>query len=224
MTDTRRVLDFYLARSHPKVVVMVCGAMDFLGDMSETAPFDAGDVDRYLRGGSRWWATCKSGDPLYYLSESRVIADRRVARTSYWSVKFDRGGAVPLEIRYPAVDERRWNTKWRTEASAKQFAAFAAIVATLQQRGIRLVCVQAPVRAAALEGDFAAAAERHWRRVDEILAPAGTRLLNLQREMPLGDAYFADYSHVNADGAALCGDVVGRRVAEVLAGRAAAMR
>jgi hypothetical protein len=83
---------------------------------------------------------------------------------------------------------------------------------------MRLVCVQPPVRAAAIDGDRGvAAAERHWRRVDEILAPTGTRLLNLQRDMPLTDDYFADYSHVNARGAALCGDVVGRRVAQVLA-------
>jgi hypothetical protein len=226
MTDTQRVLDFYLARAHPRVVVLVCGAMDFVGDVSETAPFDAGDVDHYLRGGSRWWATCKSGDPLYYLNASRLIARRRASRADYWSVKFDRGGAVPLEMHYPAVDDRRWNTMWRTEVSEKQYAALAAIVAMLAQRHIQLVCVQPPVRAAALdEAQLVAAAQRHWQRVDELLARGGaggatTRLLNLEREMPLSDPYFADYSHVNADGARLCGEALGRRVAEVLAAQA----
>lgn len=218
MADTQRMLDFYLQRSHPKVVVIICGPMDFVGDISETAPWNAADVDRYLRGGSRWWATCKTGEPYYYLSESSIIAQRRAARTSYWSVQFDRGGAVPLDIHYPDVDEQRWNNKWRTGASEKQFAAFAKIVAMLNDRGISLVCVQAPTRAAAMEG-YAAAAQAHWKRVNDVLAMAHTRLLNLELEMPLSDEYFADYSHLNAAGAALCGDAVGRRVAEVLASR-----
>ena len=219
MTDTQRMLEFYLVRSHPKVVVLVCGAMDFVGDVSETPPFDAGDVDRYLRGGSRWWATCKSGDPLYYINESRLIAERRASRAVYWSVKFDRGGAVPLAIHYPNVDDRRWNTKWRTEVSEKQYAALAAIIETLAKRHIPLVCVQPPLREAALDREeLIAAAERHWQRVDELLARGGNgSLLNLEHDMPLSDEYFADYSHVNADGAKLCGDVVGKRVAEVLA-------
>ena len=49
--------------------------------------------------------------------------------------------------------------------------------------------------------------------MEQILQSREFHLLNLGKEMTLGDKYFADYSHLNEKGAVVFSEVVGREAA-----------
>jgi hypothetical protein len=82
----------------------------------------------------------------------------------------------------------------------------------VRSKGLRLICVQPPLRHGTTPVGAAADVDEHWRRMEEILRSRGFHLFNLQKEMTLSDKYFADYSHLNEKGAVIFSDVVGREV------------
>jgi hypothetical protein len=63
------------------------------------------------------------------------------------------------------------------------------------------VCAQAPIRDDAFAACEQPALRAHWARLDAILSAHGYRFHNLHGELALGRECFADYSHLNAEGA-----------------------
>ena len=135
----------------------------------------------------------------YYADNWKEIHASRLSR-GYDSLVFDHSGSVPLELYYPNVDSRRWNTVPDAALlNEEQYAQLALLAKELRGRGIDLVLVQAPLRRRALIAGRVDL-NRHWRRLENIIDQSGQRFIDLHA-LDYDDPYFADYSHLNAKGA-----------------------
>jgi len=200
VSDTRSMLEYLLARSQPEVVIVVSGPMDFYGDASAERVLPE-RFDEVLGGTPYPLLVARYFDLFYYLSEAQRLRLLRTRRDDFDSVALDAWGGVPLDLRYPNVPTERWAQRAEAEGfSEAAYADLEAMAAKLRRQGIGFVCAQSPLRRPALAGAESRLA-RHWQRVAEILARHGFDFYNLHRSLELDDSEFADYSHLNAQGA-----------------------
>jgi hypothetical protein len=207
----RAMLECLLGVYRPDRIILVCGMMDFYRDPRPSQFFDAGEVTEFINGSSYWAAVLRHFDLQYYVRWSFSILQHRSTRKDYDSVMFDPWGAVPLDISFPEINPRRWNQKMDpAQVDPRQYEELGRLADLVRSRGLRLICVQPPLRQGSIPVGAAAGVDQHWRRMEEILRSRGFHLFNLQKEMTLSDEYFADYSHLNEKGAVIFSDVVGR--------------
>ncbi len=201
ISDTRDVLAFALERSKPREVVLVTGPMDFYQDRIHDF-VDRSKLTPMVNGRSYPWLVAMNLDVQYYWNNRLRMPSLRSSRQDYESLAFDASGAVLLEVREPAVDAARWNELVDCgRFDDRQYRAFAGLAEDLRARGITLVCAQAPLRGTAIPAVQVAPLRAHWRRLAEVCAAHGHRFVNVQERLSLPDECFADYSHLNVDGA-----------------------
>jgi hypothetical protein len=201
MGDTRAMLDYVERVREPRAVVIVTGAMDFYRGQSKVF-VKPDEFDFYRATGAYSLLVARYFDPFWYYGRSSNIAQQRASRDWYSSLDFDRWGGVPLQVRWPTVEAERWNERPRPALiDQRQYREFERLVAACEQRGQRLVCAQSPIRDDAYAACDQAALRVHWAMLESILAAHGFRFYNLHGELPLGRECFADYSHLNAEGA-----------------------
>jgi hypothetical protein len=208
---TRAMLECLLGVYRPDRIILVCGLMDFYRDPRPSQFFDASEVTQFIHGSSYWLAVLRHFDLQYYVKWSFSILQHRSTRKDYESVMFDAWGGIPYDIFFPNVDQRRWNQKVDpAQVDPRQYEELGRLADLVRSRGLRLICVQPPLRHGAIPIGAAAGVDEHWRRMEEILRSRGFHLCNFQKAMTLNDDYFADYSHLNEKGAVIFSDIVGR--------------
>jgi hypothetical protein len=219
--DVHTVLRVLLRKRSPRSVIIVTSPMDFYEGPG--ANVDPESLDRwgesYMDGTMSWWA----GQLLQFqlnrvVRDSWRLAQRRRSNRWYGSFVFDEGGAAPTDIRYPNVDHARWNTKLQPErCHDTHYQGMARIADDLQNRGTRLIVVQAPIRADAISPEAEAGLETYCRRLQKILEDRDGLFVNMHRLMSPGQDLFTDYSHLNVEGAMM----LSRRLLELPAVRSA---
>lgn len=200
IADSQALIDYVAEVREPRAVLLVTGPMDFYGAAQGFVRREQLDT---LRTTTAYpLLVARHFDPLWYWQRADAIGAQRADRSWYTSLRFDDWGCVPLDVRWPAVAEDRWNERPRLEqVSDRQYTALAAIADRLAARGTLLVCAQAPIRADAVAACGEDRLRAHWARLEAILAARGLRFHNLHDDLALGVEAFADYSHLNADGA-----------------------
>lgn len=210
--DTRRWLAHVMRSTHPKVVITVTGLMDFYPQehwLSGGEP----QLDAYLTRIPYGWFIARNLSLIYYVQHAPIIARDRRSRKTYDSLAFDSGGAVPLEVEYPAIDQTRWNEVPKPELlDEEQYQQFSLMSRDLSSQGVQLIVAQAPLRKRVLADGRLAAVEVHWRRLESILAKQGHRFINLGKNLDFDDSYFADYSHLNYRGAVIFSSELAGRI------------
>jgi hypothetical protein len=211
--QTRALLECLLGVYRPRIVILVCGPMDFYGTPWQSQFFDASEVKQFINGSSYWIPVLlRHFDLRYYVKWSFSILESRTSRKDYFSVMFDAWGGIPLEISFPQVNERRWNLKVDPEElDPSQYEELARLADVVRSKGLNLICIQPPMRRGSVPVGDTAAVDEHWRRMETILSSRGFRLWNLHA-IGLSDEYFADYSHLNEKGVVPFSEIVGREL------------
>jgi len=209
--QTRAMLECLLRIYRPHTVILACGPMDFYTEYGPSQFFDLDEVTQFINGSPYWLSVLRHFDLQYYVKWSFKILQDRSTRKDYYSVMFDPWGGIPYDIYFPKVDPRRWNQKMDpTQIDRHQYEELARLANVAQSRGLRLICVQPPLRQGSIPPGAVTGVDEHWRHMEEILRGRGFHLCNLQKQMTLSDEYFADYSHLNEKGAVIFSEVVGR--------------
>ncbi|MBA3684390.1 MAG: hypothetical protein H0W72_04030 [Planctomycetes bacterium] len=202
ISDSREMLTFALERAAPRQVVMVSGPMDFYRDRDH-AFVNRAKLAPMVDGNSYPWQVAKNLDVQYYWNNRMRMPALRSSTTSYESVAFDASGAVLLDIHQPDVDAIRWNQLVDcARFDKRQYKAFSELAADLRSRGIALVCAQAPLRADSIPSGQLEPLRAHWRTLADVCSAHGHRFVNVHERLELPEDCFADYSHLNVDGAA----------------------
>jgi hypothetical protein len=212
--QTRALLESLLRIYRPRIVIFVCGPMDFYLTPFPAQFFDPSEVVQFINGRS-WWlpVLMHHFDLQYYVNWSFKIRRSRSSRDEYLSVMFDRWGSIPLEISYPKINWRRWNLKVEPEQmDPTQYDELARVADLARNRGLNLICVQPPMRQGSVPASATSVIDEHWRKMEKILAGRGFHLWNFS-EIGLSDDYFCDYSHLNNKGAPIFSEMVGRKIA-----------
>jgi hypothetical protein len=209
--QTRALLECLLQVYRPRSILFLCGPMDFYLTEFPSDFFDAAEVTNFIKGSSYWVPVfLRHFDLKYYVKWSFSILQDRSSRNGYFSVMFDRWGSIPLTISFPNVSWPRWSLKVELEkVDSTQYDELARIADLVRNRGINLICIQPPMRRDSVPVDATAAVDEHWRHLERILASRGFHLWNLSA-MGLSDDYFCDYSHLNARGAPIFSEILGR--------------
>jgi hypothetical protein len=197
--DTSDVIGYALEKCRPRLVVLVCGPMDFY----RGPPLNVvkkNEYDTVISGAWYPLLVARHLDLAYYLRRSGNLAELRTSRGDYDSLLFDDCGGITLEIDRAHINPQRWDEHVRAELfDERHYRALDDLAARLEHAGIALICAQAPLRADAL-GE-AVALEAHWRRLGDIMALHGFRFINCHGRLDIANDEFADYSHLNRDGA-----------------------
>jgi len=213
IAHTRDFVGLLLKLYRPKTVIMVSGLMDFYPDGRKAELFDHQEVERFVRRGPYWWGVATHFDLLYYLDTSKDIKRFRNTRADYYSVMFDSGGGVPLQVSFPNIDASRWHEQITvSKISEAAYGELDKLVETIRTAGIGMVYVQPPLRKTSVPPESVPALERHWERLNTILTQHEAKLVNLQKELSLEDEFFADYSHLNEKGAVIFTERVASQV------------
>jgi hypothetical protein len=215
--NTRAEVEFMLKHGRPKAVIVVSSYMDFLREPATAGPLDEDEVrpEKALffkedevaslaQDGNYWLSVAQHFDLSFYVKNYARIKRMRTSNQKFNSCMFDAGGSVPLAPIKPEGNAFRWGKKVDLAGiDAKEYLELAALASWLQTYGVRLIFVQPPIRSAAASAETPEDLRWHWRRIDEILSAHGFRFVNFHEKLRLSDAYFADYSHLNATGAAV---------------------
>jgi hypothetical protein len=214
ISETRLWLHHVMKRfGTPKLVLICLFPIDFQAERGWYARAD-GLLDGYLGGSLQPSLVLANFSLVNFLKLSRQMKEYRTSRRTYDSVDFDSGGSVPMDINYPNVDMARWNyVPVYREIIGQQYEELDGLAAELRSEGVLLVCVYPPVRRFGKERENAADAAKYRARVSEILKKNGQTLLDLESQMDLDDSYFADSIHLNARGASLFSQALGRELA-----------
>lgn len=134
---------------------------------------------------------------------------------TYPSLLFDRTGGIVYKIYGDNIDQERWDDDRVFGLNKKNFAALSRISAKLKTKNIKFIVVTTSLRLPILAAspEFLNQYREYDRRMKKHAEEAGFHYLNLHEELALTDGYFADSSHMNAEGAKL----VAQKVAEYIA-------
>jgi len=211
--QTRALLECLLRVYHPRSIIFLCGPMDFYLTEFPSDFFDAEEVTNFINGSSYWVPVLlRHFDLQYYVQRSFSIVQDRSSRNEYLSLMFDRWGSIPLKISFPNINWRRWNLKVELEkVDPTQYDEMARVADLVRNGGMNLICIQSPMRRGSVPVDATAAMDEHWRHIERILGSRGFHLRN-HSAIGLSDEYFADYSHLNDQGAPIFSEIVGREL------------
>jgi hypothetical protein len=187
----------------PHTVLLVSNLNDLVND-GKRFPVDTARVVDYLRTWGTTESYLRNLKPAYYLREMERNKVRMLDHGNYEFMGVDDQGGASLTIPTDRISKERWDrtppkAKWLAE---EQYEALGRLGKYLNERGIRLIFLQAPYRAGVRNPDVDRTVETHLARVSNILAPHGHILVTAtDRHWP--DGLFVDYSHLNEEGAKL---------------------
>lgn len=210
ISDTGDLLPEYIRTFKPRVVVLLCGTVDFYKKRSGSDIFPLDDIGRFLRRDVYWYFVGQYFDFSYFLSKARNIPILRSERSIYVSLSFDSAGAVPLEIPRAMIDETRWNDVVHPELFDElQYRSFEKIIQICALAGVQLTVVQSPLRLGSLTESNRRGVDEHWRRVEGMLLRSNQAFLKTYDSGRWDDSCFVDYSHLSKKGAIRLADFVG---------------
>jgi hypothetical protein len=125
---------------------------------------------------------------------------------------FDHTGSVPLHIYGKDIIQKRWNNPHGSLYVARAFEALDRISKDAYKKGIKFYMVQQPYRQELIKKykHIPAELKMFLHRITKIVSKNHGKVLSLYKELPLGDAYFADRSHLNDKGSILSAEAIGK--------------
>ena len=133
---------------------------------------------------------------------------------TYESLLFGKTGGIVYKIYGDNIDRERWDDTRVFGLNKKNFAALVQIAQSLNARQVRFVVVITPVRQVLLDNNppMMEQYQRFTKIMQDQAKRDGFNLINLHEALALDDKYFADSSHLNAEGAA----IAARKVAQFI--------
>lgn len=200
-----RLTQEMLERFHPRLVIFPLYHGDFIE--FEDKDLDWGLFKQCLDARSLAFLYAKTPDVLYYkenyaLQKSAAARERRI----YESLNFDATGGVPLNPRNFIIEPARWDRF--KEQSLEEIRPNPDCLNKLREwcdylrgRKIPFLVVACPMRQAAEEKFGPELNRTLWPEVKGIVEGDGGRFAHIEGGTDYDDALFADYCHLNSDGA-----------------------
>ncbi len=206
MKHTDYFLEILLEYLSPEPVLVVTDPVDFERDYRERDFVDGIALRRFFDEGSLFRAHLRHLSVDYLVKTFPETLRDRVGRKTYYSLDFDEGGSVPLDLNREGFERRaeRWNASVADaeHVDVRNYESLRAMARRCREQGIRLVVVQAPIREAVLgRRDRCHLEEVDWRALRTICEEEGARFLNFHGRLVVSEADFADSTHLNRQGA-----------------------
>lgn len=199
-------LEVLLDYLDPSVVLVVTAPTDFEKDYRDREFVEERALRRFFEDGKLFGAHWRHLSANYLVGTLPELRRDRVGRGTYYSLDFDSGGCVPLDLMEEGFE--RWPERWdrpiaRAEnTDERNYASLKTMAQRCRDRGIRFLLVQAPIREAVLTPDDRRHLEDvHWPALKEICEVEGAEFLNFHGQLPLSEDDFADSTHLNRKGA-----------------------
>lgn len=204
--QTDYFLELLLEYWKPKTVVVVTAPTDFEGDYRGKTIFDRKKLKRFFDSQDLFRTHLEYLSAQYLLGTASEIQRDRVGRGTYYSLDFDKGGSVPLDLMSEGFEkvEDRWAKPLAQSESVVEsnYRGLAQLVERCQANGIRFLLVQPPIRDDILtEKDRVFLTESHWPRLAKICLEKGGSFHNFHSELSMTVEDFADSTHLNREGA-----------------------
>ena len=202
ISQSAHLAQLILRKRNPAAVIMVTGPEDFTVNQQAGLDYDDGDFERFTDGGFYPWFVARHFDMAYYRSGMKEIRLDRRSRRDYGSLAFDKYGGVLLNIHFPHVNMVRWNARADLiHSDPTEWDAFESFAEFLHQRKISFYVAQSPLRKAPVNAEMASLMKARCARLARIVEAHGGAFFDGFDHCPLDDSYFADYAHLNAQGA-----------------------
>ena len=185
----------------PTTVMVVSNLNDLVND-GERYVIDTTRVAHYLMHWGNTESYMRSLRPAYYLREMERNDVRMFDHGNYEFMGVDDHGWAPLDVPRERISKERWErrpprAKWLANY---QYAALERLATYLRSRNIRLVFIQSPYRDGVRNAEVDRVVDEHLGHLQRLLGPMGHHLITAtDRSWP--DTLFADYSHLNQQGA-----------------------
>ena len=199
-------LDLLLEYWSPKAVVVLTAPIDFEGDYRGKQIFDREKLKRFFDSGDLFRTHLEYLSAQYLLGSLSEIQRDRTGRKTYYSLDFDAGGSVPLDLMSEGFErhEDRWNKPLaRQEAIVEaNYLGLQSLAQRCQDRGIRFLLVQPPIREDIISAkDIKFLTETHWPRLAEICHERSGAFHNFHGTLTMSEDDFGDSTHLNRSGA-----------------------
>lgn len=212
--QTDYFLEHLLAILSPKVVLVVTAPIDFERDYRGRAIYDADKLQRFFRTGDLFRSHLDYLSAKYLLESIGPVHRDRYGRGTYYSLDFDEGGSVPLDLMdegFERLDDRWFKPIAQEEAvDEANYEALTALATRCRERGILFALIQPPIREDILtEKDRLFLTEKHWPRLASLCAREEALFQNYHGELALTETDFADSTHLNRQGAGKLSRAIG---------------
>lgn len=205
--QTDYFLETLLPFVSPETVLMISAPTDFEREYRSREIFDKTKMVRFFESENLFRAHLELLSVNYLLGTLPVVLRDREGRSTYYSLDFDAGGSVPLDLMSEGFERlpERWQRPVATEEVMDEanYEGLSSMARRCRAHGIRFVFVQAPIRQDILtQKDKAFLQDKHWPRIAQICADQEAFFYNFHGRLPVSEADFADSTHLNRNGAA----------------------
>jgi hypothetical protein len=211
-------LETLLGYLSPKTVIVITAAIDFERDYRGREIFDQKKLTRFFDDGNLFRTHLQYISAMYLLESIGSVTRDRVGRQTYYSLDFDAGGSVPIDL--DSEDFERLTDRWEKPVAQEEaideanYIGLATMAKRCRERGIQFIFVQPPIREDILtEKDREFLTKRHWPRLSQICQDADASFHNFHGTLHLKEADFADSTHLNRQGAQKLSQEILKRVA-----------
>lgn len=201
MENSAEIMEVYLEKYQPKVVVMVSIPLDF---EAETVPLcTPREYGWYLEGQFKPYFYLKNLDLQQLFSRSgRTDRLGEGVNDEYFSMNFDLQGGVDLAIPDSNLSEHRLTLPLDLAVEEKQYEALEAISRYLEEEGVTFVFAHSPVKVSnCATATCRDKLQAHLDRARSIVEGHGHVFVDQTRfDSPYPDSLFADGTHLNHGG------------------------
>ena len=214
-----QVLQLIEGQNKIKYVIYPTQALDYSAD--KRFPYDADDfaeIKKYINNEFTLFLYNRVFlNAFNFLKAFYNFKSYHQVEDTYPSLLFDRTGGIVYKIYGDNIDQERWNDNRVFGLNKKNFAALSRISAQLKTKNIKFIVVTTSLRLPILAAspEFLNQYRKYELKMKQRAEEDGFHYLNLHEELALSDDYFADNSHMNAEGAALVAQKVAEYIAEL---------
>ena len=214
LPDSAKLLSILAPLCKPKLIIYVAYHTDFKGQPDKTINWAV--FSSYLNGRSELITYISSPKIYFYITTFFWLRNIRIKKNSiYASLDFTKTGSVMLNSEYFEVDQNRWDG-WNINngdnilnASDVQLGlkSLSLIEEIAKQHGARLMAIKTPLRKK-YDGSATNLLSDLWYKVEQSVLNAGGIFINVGLHSKFDDSFFADFVHLNKDGAKNVSDII----------------
>lgn len=201
MENNHLILDVFTERFEPETVILPSCYEDFQQSVVQLC--SKSDLNLFLDDYAKPFFYLKHLDLFNILRRKKNVDEfqRESVRNTQKQYFLDENGGVSLSVSKQNLNLKRWDKELVAKIDTNQYNFLEKICETLQERNIKLVYVQTPMKKDNCDSkecqDFQ---KSHQEKVQEIVEKYGHTYMDLYNDNPYPDSMFCDEIHLNMDG------------------------
>ncbi|MDW3649653.1 MAG: hypothetical protein R8P61_21465 [Bacteroidia bacterium] len=201
MENNYLILDVFTERFEPKTVILPSCYEDFQQAVVQLC--SKSDLNLFLDDYAKPFFYLKHLDLFNILRRKKNVDEfrRESVKNTQKQYFLDENGGVSLTVSKQNLNLKRWNKELIAKIDTNQYTYLEKICETMQERNIKLVYVQTPMKKDNCKTkecqDFQKA---HQKLVKDIVEKYGHTYEDFYTDNPYPDSMFCDEIHLNLDG------------------------